>query len=70
MANEELPPSEMMGCVSFSHKECFGVFDCVTAGMPLLQGLAFRLSVMFVWAGLPLSAKSCKCSSFVTCDSE
>lgn len=29
------------------------VFDCVTAGMPLLQGLASCFSVMFVWIALP-----------------
>lgn len=40
------------------------VFDCVPAGMPLLQGLASCLSVMFVWVALPLPAKSCKCISF------
>lgn len=41
MGNEgPFTPSELIGGVSFSHKECFGMFDCVTAGMPLLQRLA------------------------------
>lgn len=46
------------------------MFDCVTAGMPLLQRLASCPSYIQVWVALPLPAKSCKCSSFVASDSD
>lgn len=40
----------MMGCVvSVMKNVSLLVVDCVTAGMPLLQGLASRLSVVFEW---------------------
>ena len=43
------------------------MFDCDTAGMPLLQGLASCSFVMFVWVALPLSASSCNAVQFEKC---
>lgn len=56
--------SEMMGCVTFSEEECLIVSQQECLSCRVLP----PASVMFVWVALPLPAKSCKCSPFVTSD--
>lgn len=59
---EEFPPLRRcdVSLLSVGKNASVFMFDGVTAGIPLLQGLASCLPVILVWVAPSLPAKSCK----------
>ena len=65
MEKEEAQASEMMGSVSYSYEECFGVRVLIVSQQECLSCRVLPLASLFVfvWLALPLPAKSCECGA-------